>query len=373
MTAITHDPAFPQPAVSIIVPVYRTPVPFLRRCLDHLLGQTLKSIEIIAVNDASPDQCPAVLEAYAARDDRVTVLHRAVNGRAGVARTDGLRRSRGEYVLFADADDVVEMDMCEQLVRRAHACSADIVACSHRLFEAPDKFLFLTSLPERVYDLTDVRQQVQAAQHMRYVMWNKLFRRATIQHLRFEQFPVNMGEDAVFNFSSFGLSRVMATTSYCGYRYMVHPSSASHRRSKGLPYLETSIAAHRNIVDALTRAGACEVVRHYADLWALGRFATGWQWICEEPDEQTRTAMGQFWGGFAKHVPARKGSALLLQLLCRGFQVIRSPEVMRQVTSILYRVASRARWCVVRDKLESRFSPQAGGPEQVKTFTLVKP
>ena len=74
-----------RPLVSIIVPVYRTPIALLQRFLRSALSQTLSDIQLIAVDDASPDDCPRILDVAAADDNRVTVLHRSSNGRAGMA------------------------------------------------------------------------------------------------------------------------------------------------------------------------------------------------------------------------------------------------------------------------------------------------
>jgi len=74
------------PSVSVIVPVYRTPPELLHRGLRSILGQTLSDIELIAIDDASPDDCPRILDAVAAEDPRAKVIHRPVNGRAGAAR-----------------------------------------------------------------------------------------------------------------------------------------------------------------------------------------------------------------------------------------------------------------------------------------------
>jgi glycosyltransferase involved in cell wall biosynthesis len=242
--------------VSIIVPVYRTPIPLLQRCLDNLLGQSLRNIQLIAVNDASPDECPAILDQYAARDPRMIVVHRTHNGRAGLARNDGLAHAQGEYILFADADDVARHDMCETLLLLGRENGADIVASSWSIHDLSGRRIGRGYLPSRRYELTLPQQQVQAARHVHYALWNKLFRRQMISELRFKAFPANIGEDAVFNFACFSRSKVMVTTPYTGYCYTMNPTSACNRRAKGLPYLETSVAAHRWIVQLLRECGA---------------------------------------------------------------------------------------------------------------------
>jgi len=113
--------------VSIVVPVYKTPVCLLERFLASALGQSFPNIELITVNDASPDSCPQLLDLWAQNDSRMNVVHRAVNGRAGMARNDGLERARGKYIFFADSDDVMQPDICSRLVDIAETEKADIV------------------------------------------------------------------------------------------------------------------------------------------------------------------------------------------------------------------------------------------------------
>ena len=100
--------------VSIIVPVYRTEA-YLKNCLDSLLIQTHRAIEILLVDDGSDDGCPAVCDAYAARDQRVKVIHKP-NGGVSAARNDGIDAATGDFIGFVDSDDWVEPDYVEGLL-----------------------------------------------------------------------------------------------------------------------------------------------------------------------------------------------------------------------------------------------------------------
>ena len=91
------------PKVSIIVPVYNVEK-YLKRCVDSLVGQTLKDIEIILVDDGSPDGCPKMCDDFVATDSRIKVVHKP-NGGLGSARNAGLEVAKGEYVAFVDSDD----------------------------------------------------------------------------------------------------------------------------------------------------------------------------------------------------------------------------------------------------------------------------
>lgn len=114
-----------QPLFSVIVPMYKTEA-YLPQCVESLRVQTLTNIEIILVDDGSPDDCGLLAEEYALEDTRIRVVHRA-NGGLGPARNSGMAIARGEYVGFVDADDWVEPTMYEKLYQSASQAQADIV------------------------------------------------------------------------------------------------------------------------------------------------------------------------------------------------------------------------------------------------------
>lgn len=108
------------PKVSIVVPVYNVEQ-YLDECVQSLLNQTLKDIEIILVDDESPDDCPQLCDKYAQADKRVKVVHKK-NGGLGLARNSGLEVSTGEFVTFCDSDDYVALDtyeQCYEIAKRA--------------------------------------------------------------------------------------------------------------------------------------------------------------------------------------------------------------------------------------------------------------
>lgn len=117
------------PQVSIIVPVYNTE-PFLRQCLDSILGQTLTGIEVIVVNDGSPDGSQAIIDEYAARDPRIRIIRHDRNRGLGAARNSGVAMARGEYLGFVDSDDWVDGGMFESMVREARQEDAGVVECN---------------------------------------------------------------------------------------------------------------------------------------------------------------------------------------------------------------------------------------------------
>lgn len=114
------------PAVSVVVPVYGVE-PYLRQCLDSILGQSYRDIEVIAVDDASPDECGKILNEYAARDERLQVIHLKDNVGLGPARGIGFAQATGDYVWFVDSDDWLAQGAIAAVARRIHATPADVL------------------------------------------------------------------------------------------------------------------------------------------------------------------------------------------------------------------------------------------------------
>jgi glycosyltransferase involved in cell wall biosynthesis len=118
------------PKVTIIIPVYNVEQ-YLRQCLDSVVNQTLRDIEIICVNDGSPDGSPQILDEYAARDSRITVIHKE-NGGLSSARNAAFSYTKSEYTLFVDSDDWIESDLCEKTVIVSDQEEADMTLFFYR-------------------------------------------------------------------------------------------------------------------------------------------------------------------------------------------------------------------------------------------------
>lgn len=111
--------------VSVVVPVYRVE-PYLDRCLESIVNQTYSNLEIILVDDGSPDRCPRMCDDWAAKDNRIRVIHKK-NAGLGMARNSGIEAATGEYICFFDSDDYVALDTIEKAYRLAEAEQSDIV------------------------------------------------------------------------------------------------------------------------------------------------------------------------------------------------------------------------------------------------------
>lgn len=118
------------PKVAIIVPVYNQEK-YLRKCLDSLVNQTFRDIEIICFNDASTDSSLSILKEYAAKDSRITLIDNKINIKQGGGRNAGIRKSTAPYIMFVDSDDWVTSDFVDKHYKAAIVTDADIVLADY--------------------------------------------------------------------------------------------------------------------------------------------------------------------------------------------------------------------------------------------------
>lgn len=200
-----------KPKISIIVPIYNVEK-YFKRCVESLLNQTLQDIEIILVDDESPDNCPMICEEYAAIDSRIKVIHKE-NGGLGYARNSGLEIATGEYVAFVDSDDYVDVTMYEKLYSTAKKYSLDTVYCG---FNNLDNNLKVHSESE-VSKLTifDSKEKIQGVlldmiacepssrieRKYRMSVWHSLYSRELINNkkIRFCSEREFISEDIIFD------------------------------------------------------------------------------------------------------------------------------------------------------------------------------
>jgi len=177
------------PKVSVIVPVYKVEK-YLRRCLDSLVTQTLKDIEIVCVDDGSPDGSAAILEEYAARDRRVVVVRRE-NGGLSAARNTGMERVTAPYLMFCDSDDWVEPTWCEEMYVAIDGSGADFAICRAKIDgDCPvERRMRLESRQVHCYPqgLRGIEREMFV--RLDHAVWIRIFRRKLIDRhtLRFPE------------------------------------------------------------------------------------------------------------------------------------------------------------------------------------------
>jgi len=169
-----------KPLVSVIVPVFKVE-PYIHRCVSSLLSQTLQEIEIILVDDGSPDKCPEICDDFAAKDGRVRVIHQANKGLAD-ARNTGLDTASSGYVMFVDSDDWVEPDFCRIPWECAEETGSDLVMFSgfkHRKGSVIQWHAGQDGVKEKE---TAVMMLGMGAG---YAVWSKLYKKELFDRIRF--------------------------------------------------------------------------------------------------------------------------------------------------------------------------------------------
>lgn len=181
--------------VSVIIPIYKVEN-FIGRCAESLMNQTLKEVEFIFVDDATPDNSMQVLQGvlkqYPNRDTQISILTHEVNKGLPAARNTGLAVAQGEYIFHCDSDDYVEPDMLEVLYNKAKKEDADIIWCDWFLtFEKTERYM---KQPEYETSMEALKAMLGGA--MKFNVWNKLARRSLYVDYDI-QFPsgYSMGED----------------------------------------------------------------------------------------------------------------------------------------------------------------------------------
>ena len=239
------------PSVSVIIPVYRVEE-YLRSCVDSILGQTLRDIEIILVDDGSPDNCPAICDEYAAKDSRVKVLHKE-NGGVASAVAAGIRAATGTYVGFIDSDDWADPDYYEQLYCCVTEQNADMaegqfvselmspggqqtlgaIRSETRVYQGREDICRLSKryLLSFLYDGTPSRPD----RPLTYGRWDKLYRREILcQALPLYDEQLSLGEDALLNAAVLpACARVVTLKASARYHHRILSGTVSHRADPG--------------------------------------------------------------------------------------------------------------------------------------------
>ena len=229
--------------ISVIVPVYKVPERYLRCCIESVIGQSLKEIEIILIDDGSPDDCGKICDEYAAHDDRIKVIHKE-NGGVSKARNIGIETSSktAEYIAFVDSDDWVDEKYLETLYKFAIENHSDIVQCNNYYFKDNLKKERLAITEEVVSgeDIYRLRYNLITTEYSkRYSnkhygsirgVWGKLISMAIVlnNNIRFDE-EMKIGEDTVFVLRCFNYILNIGFTNKYLYYYRINAESAMHK------------------------------------------------------------------------------------------------------------------------------------------------
>lgn len=226
-----------EPVITVVVPIYNVEK-YLERCVDSILAQTFQDIEVILVDDGSPDNCAALCDEYARKDTRVRVIHKE-NGGLSDARNAGMDTAKGEYLCFIDSDDFIDPEMLQILYQLLTDNQADISICGVRnCFESgayeqcPDERQFVLSGEEAL-------KQTLMGRELAGTICNKLIRRGLCREHRF--IKGRTYEDAFFMPELLLQAKTVAVTTKSFYNYWHRSGSITTK-----PFTERNM----DVVDA---------------------------------------------------------------------------------------------------------------------------
>ncbi len=211
--------------ISVIVPIYKVEA-YLDRCVQSIVDQTYKNLEIILVDDGSPDRCPEMCDIWAKKDPRIRVIHQA-NAGAGAARNAGLAIATGEIITFVDSDDYISPVMYEHLVELLTP-DTDIVECDFLLTDSLTARFDIPSTTSNITNYTAVEAMLLHIHDtiFRQTIWNKLYRRHVVGG---HQFPVRkLIDDEFWTYRVLGNAKVLKHSPAKLYAYVQQPGSVMH-------------------------------------------------------------------------------------------------------------------------------------------------
>lgn len=243
--------------ISVIVPVYKVEK-YIHRCIDSILNQTYKNLEIILVEDGSPDNCGKICDEYAKKDKRVKVIHKE-NGGVSSARNVGLDNATGKYLTFIDADDYVNEYYCQILLETLIEKNVDCVVCGYnRIYNPENKLEKITA--KRSYEIEgeEIIETILSAQSGLGFVTMKLWKRDKIKNVRFNE-EIVVAEDALFTLQASKYIKNMYIINKDIYNYIFNDVSAVRKYNKDYAnrYLKSMQITQKYIEE---NYGCCDAV-----------------------------------------------------------------------------------------------------------------
>lgn len=264
--------------VSIIVPIYNVEK-YLLKCLESILGQTMKNIEVILINDGSKDKSLSICHEYANQDNRIQVIDK-VNEGVAAARNTGLERASGNYVGFVDPDDWIEPEMYESMYNKLAHSEHNLCLCNYYKDDRLVSYPKVLKIKKDSLDKQEVIDEIIASMigiddlmpKYKYIMgcvWRCLYKKDFIDQyeLRFKK-GVSIMEDLVFTIEALLKSDGLCIDHGIWYHYRRNPKSILHSYNPNM--WEDQIYVHRLLEELLQEAGLEDYMLNRLDLRYIG-------------------------------------------------------------------------------------------------------
>ena len=207
--------------ISIIIPVYKVEK-YLEKCIESVLKQTYTNLQIILVDDGSPDNCGKICDEYAKKDSRIEAIHKA-NGGLSDARNVGISKAKGRYIGFVDSDDYIKEDMYEILLNLIKKYDADVSICN--LYDVIDGNECIRNKENgiREYSRIDILKEILLDKNIQSYAWNKLYKKELFDEIKY---PIGKKyEDIGTTFYLFEKCNKIVVTSEPEYYYLKRADS----------------------------------------------------------------------------------------------------------------------------------------------------
>lgn len=214
--------------ISIVIPAYNI-ADYIGRCIESVLNQTYKNIEIVIVNDGSTDDTEQVAKNYCEKDIRIKLITK-INEGVSKARITGIQASTGEWIGFVDGDDVIDSDMYERLLSNAKKHNADISHCGYKMVFPNDRvdYYYNTGRLVKQDGIAGVKDLLSGA-YIEPGLWNKLFHNSLFHNLLQGEFhtDIKINEDLLMNYYLFKAAKSAVYEDFCPYNYILRKGSAA--------------------------------------------------------------------------------------------------------------------------------------------------
>lgn len=207
--------------ISIIIPVYKVEK-YLEKCIESVLKQTYTNLQIILVDDGSPDNCGKICDEYAKKDSRIEVIHK-INGGLSDARNVGINRANGRYIGFVDSDDYIKEDMYEKLINLIKEYNADVSICN--LYDVFDGKEYVRNKDNGIHEYSriDILKEILLDKNIQSYAWNKLYKKELFDEIKY---PIGKKyEDIGTTFYLFEKCNKIVVTSEPEYYYLKRADS----------------------------------------------------------------------------------------------------------------------------------------------------
>ena len=240
--------------ISIIIAVYKAEQ-YLDKCINSVVNQTYKNLEILLVDDGSPDNCPKMCDDWAQKDNRIKVIHKT-NGGVSSAWNAGLDNATGEYIAFVDSDDWVDNKYVEELYNALKKHNCDMSICSNYIVKnnvvKPDKKYFCFGV-DSYYDAANCLSVFWNKKYWRHTTWGKLYKKTIFNNIRYPE-DIRCTEDTYIIYDICqNIKNGIVTISKPLYYYVIHNKSVGRIiDEKRLDWIKSK----RHVLESLNPAGA---------------------------------------------------------------------------------------------------------------------